>query len=544
MSNKTVKQSILIGALTSSFGIFISKFIGLFYLSPLTELAGAENIVFYSITYNWYDILLKISSAGIPFATSAIVAKYAAKDDYKTVLLIKKLSISLIMALSFIAVFLFVVFAGPIATKTLGQDATIADINNLKTLFMILLIAVILVPFLSSLRGYYQGLKRMDLYASSEVLEQFVRVSIIVFIGYVFVRILKFDSIWAIYVAIAAAGIAALVSIIFFVFSTKKEDQRIMELARAQDNKAINKKIIIKEIISIATPYLLISILGTTSSLINANFFIDYATKLGTDYSTAKLSLAIVQTNCGKLASIPYVLTLGFSSGLVPYITESLETKKYKLLSKQLSLVIDTVLFVLTPMILIFTFFAKEIYFIMYGGANLELAAHLFRVNNLVILTDTIAPILSSILVTVKLRKEAILTLAISTIVKIGGFFLFVKLFGADGLSISTFLASLTCIVSYVLILEKTYDLHLLLILKRLLLTTVAGFVMVLPVKGLAMLINIECISRIVVALCMCAYGLLMLIIYFAVSFYFGLPQAILGIKKISFKELISKIRR
>ena len=100
MSEKRIKQSILVGALTSSFGIFISKTLGLIYITPLNALAKEGNMYFYSITYTYYDLLLKISSAGIPFAIAALVARYYAKEDYKTILLVKKMGISIIMALS------------------------------------------------------------------------------------------------------------------------------------------------------------------------------------------------------------------------------------------------------------------------------------------------------------------------------------------------------------------------------------------------------------------------------------------------------------
>ena len=66
-----MKQSLLIGALTSSFGIFVSKLLGLLYYSPLSAIAGESNMAFYSIVYTYYDLLLQISQAGIPFAIAS-----------------------------------------------------------------------------------------------------------------------------------------------------------------------------------------------------------------------------------------------------------------------------------------------------------------------------------------------------------------------------------------------------------------------------------------------------------------------------------------
>ena len=105
------KESLLIGALTSSFGVFVSKALGLLYYSPLSGMAGEENMVFYSVTYTYYDLLLKISSAGIPFAIAALVAKYVAKNDYKTALVVKKLGISLVMGLNVISAIIFILFS-------------------------------------------------------------------------------------------------------------------------------------------------------------------------------------------------------------------------------------------------------------------------------------------------------------------------------------------------------------------------------------------------------------------------------------------------
>ena len=127
-------------------------------------------MVFYSVTYTYYDLLLKISSAGIPFAIAALVAKYVTKEDYKTALVVKKLGTSLVMGLSFISALIFILISEPLARQSMGSLASAQDIQQLKTLFMILLVAVILVPYLSSIRSYYQGLKRLDLYASSQVL--------------------------------------------------------------------------------------------------------------------------------------------------------------------------------------------------------------------------------------------------------------------------------------------------------------------------------------------------------------------------------------
>ncbi len=543
MPKNKKNQSLMIAALTSSFGIFVSKALGLIYYSPLSSFAGEANMAFYSIAYTYYDLLLKISSAGIPFAIAALVSRYYAKQDYKTVLLIKKLGISIVMSLTFLVAIIFFIASPSLARQSMGSAATLEDIQHLQTIFSILLFAVILVPFLSAIRGYYQGLKRLDLYGSSQALEQFVRVFCIIFFGYLFVRIIKLDSIYAIYAAIGAAGVAALVTIIFFLFFTKEDDKHINELVKSQQSPQMSKKVLISEIISLSVPYLLISFLGSLSALINSTFFMETATKAGMSVEQAKLEMGILLANCNKLSSIPQVLTLGFSSGLVPYLSESFEKQDVKTLNKQIISLIETAFFILIPTVIIFTFFARDIYFIMYGNSNLDVGTKLFRFYSLVTFTDTIAPILSSIMITLRLKKEATLTLLMSCVIKLISFFILVRLMGSNGMTLSTAISSLFVILVYGFILKRKFNTKFSLTLRKTLFIIIASLIMVVPIYLLHGLLQFAYTSRILDIVIMAVCGMLMISIYYFVSVKFGLPQVIFGIKDISPKAILKRFR-
>ena len=544
MSKKVVKQSLLIGILTSSFGIFLSKALGLIYYSPLSALAGESNMSFYSITYTYYDQLLKISSAGIPFAIAALTARYYAKEDYKTVLLVRKLGTSVVMALSMVIALGFLLLSGPLARQSMGALASEQDIANLKTLFLILIFAVVLVPYLSATRGYYQGLKRLDLYASSQVLEQFVRVFSILLFGYIFVRVFNFDSIWAIFVAMAAAGIAALLTIFYLKHFTRNDDRHVEELVREQDTEAESYKTILIELLSLGVPYLVISFLGSVSALVNTSYFIKEATASGMPFEQAKLSLGILQANCAKLSSIPQVLTLGFSSGLVPYLTESYQKGDDEKIAMQITQIIDTCLFILIPVILIFVVFSRDIYFIMYGNHNLDLGSSLFRINCIVTFTDTVAPILSSIMITLMQRKNAILVLLASGVIKLLSFKPLVASFGAGGMVYSTVLANGFVLLAYLIQLTRTFSIDYKKTLRRVVQTLISTAAMLLPAFGIHSLLHLSYLSRLKDIIVMGALGLLMLIIYFIVSSLFRLPQQILGITDITPRALIQRLRK
>ncbi|MBQ6494000.1 MAG: oligosaccharide flippase family protein [Erysipelotrichaceae bacterium] len=547
MSNKEkMKQSLLIGALTSSFGIFVSKLLGLLYYSPLSAIAGEANMAFYSIVYTYYDLLLQISQAGIPFAIAALVAKYYAKQDYRSVLLVRKLGTSIVMALSFVTGLVFLVAAEPLARQSLGLTAPAEDVQNLKIMFDILIVAVLIVPLLSSVRGYVQGLKRLDLYASSQVLEQFVRVFSIIFFAFLFVRILNFKSIWAIFVAIAAASIGALVAYIFTGIMAKDDMNRVEELSKNQEVRhKVSEKEIIKEIITLGIPYLIISFLGTAGPLINTTFFMDTMTKsFGAGiYEEAKLSAGILQANIAKISNIPSVLAIGFGSGMVPYLSESLEKRDNRQITRQINQILDTVTYILVPMTFIFIFFARDIYYIMYGNSNLDLGTRLFAVSNIQIFLGTIAPIFSSIMMSLKLRKDAIITLIVSFVIKFVSFFPLVSRFGAYGMIYSSGLYYLSQIIMYFFCLRKNFGINIKGASRRFVMISIASLIMVLPAWLIRSFIPFGYDSRLVDMLIMGLLGILMLVIYYFVSAYIGLPQKIFAIDDISPKKLLSRFR-
>ena len=537
------KQSLLIGALASSFGVFVSKMLGLLYYSPLSSLAGEGNMAFYSITYTYYDLLLKISSAGIPFAIAAIVAKYVAHEDYKTAMVVRKLGTSLVMAISVFSAFIFIFCSGSIARQSLGNLASDADIANLKNLFMILILAVILVPYLSVIRSYYQGLKRLDLYASSQVLEQFVRVFFILIAGFVVVKILKFDSIYAIYTAIMAAGIEAFVAILFFKKSTKEDDRRIDELIKNQEGEAADTRYIFKEIIDLGVPYLLISFLGSSGPLVNTSFFLSHVTASGgMPQAEAVLSLGILQANCSKLNAIPQVLTSGFCAGLVPYLTESLVKQDYRQMNKQIMQILNTVLYILIPVLFIFNFFARDVYYIMYGNSNLDLGTSLFKASNYYAFTETVLPILSSIMITLRLKKEAILTLLMCFLLKLISFFPMVKYLWAYGMVTSTCFASVISITVYLVMLNRRFGISFKQTFKVALLVIICSFIMIVPGILIHNLFGFGYDSRVIDILIMMLCGIVMVIVYIVCSYFCYLPQALFGFKKSDIKRLIHKV--
>ena len=226
------KQSIVAGALVSSAGIFFAKLIGLIYAIPFNNILGTNvNVEYYAITQSLYMYLLNVCQAGFPFAIATLVARYTTKGDYKTSIFVKKLSTRLMISLGFVMMLLFMLFSKPIA-HMMYDGAGSAD--DLRWAFVGSSFALFFVPILSSMRGFYQGLKEMEIYSLSQVLEQLANASFVLIASSIAVYIFHGDHIWAVYFGVFSTSVAAITAMIHLKFYDRKRMKEIRRLAHEQ----------------------------------------------------------------------------------------------------------------------------------------------------------------------------------------------------------------------------------------------------------------------------------------------------------------------
>lgn len=527
MISNSKKQTFLRGSLTSSAGIFLSKLIGIIYVSPLTSLATTKNMAYYGAAYTYYNLLLQICTAGLPFAIASIIAKYASKGDYKTVLLVRKLSTALLCVSGFVMAIIFFMIAKPLSIGVLGPKSTSSDLQEMMNSFRLLAIALFLVPFLNSYRGFYQGLKNLRLYANTQVIEQFVRVFSLLFLGYACVKILKLGNVWAVYMAILATSIGAFVALLFYMQYDKRHIGAIYRSARMQETPGENTKDIFQELLFLGIPYLVVSILGNSQTLINTHYFISVATGLGMDYDTATKIYAIIETQCDKLTSIPQVLGAGFSAGIIPYMTISYEQKNFKELRNNIRQSLDTVLFIAVPICFCLLIFARPVFYVFFGNEALDYGQRCVEFVSLLALVSTLTPICISTMMTLKLKKECLVYLFIGFLVKVITFFPLMRLIGYSGSIYSSVLCSMTIIFLTLTKLQNRYEVSYKTTWVRFFKMLLAccfmnGFIF--PIQRFFPVVET---SRVLALLQLGAYGILALGGYFYFTYMMKLPQAI-----------------
>ncbi len=529
MTNRR-KQSLIAGGLTSTAGIFLSKALGILYVSPFTALASEANTAYYAYAYSIYDLLLKVSLAGLPFAVAALVAKYMVKEDVKTVILIRKLSMSFMAVFGFVSMMIVLIFSEPITTLIITENVTAETLQRTRNVLMIISLALFVVPLLSSYRGFYQGLKYLKEYAFSQVLEQLARILFLLGMGFLAVVIFRQDSMWAVYFAVLSTSVSAMISIFQFVFLDRRVYKDLKAKANEQHNEPVNRKELMMELFNFSIPFFLMSFFSSGFSISNLFLFNRSMYMISDNENQIKLLYSMIMFTTNKLTSIPQVLAPGFSIAIIPYITSSYERKDMKEVRKYITDALNTVLYLAIPLSFVLYFLAEPVYYVMYGAQNVEVGAIVLRTSTLLALTGTVYPVVTTMMMSLRMKRKILTSWIIGFFINMATIMPLILVFNFYGSILSAALSSAFVIIVSLVQIRKTLGIRYTKTL-RLLLLMIVGMISFYAVSVLFGLLigDPTHYPRIIMLIILGIGTLLTMAAYFATTYWLQVPQAIFG---------------
>ena len=529
--NDRQKHSLILGGLTSSAGVFISKAIGILYVTPFTMLATAENLSYYARAYNVYEIVLNVSIAGLPFAIATMVAKYTLKGQFKTVLLVRKLSTAILALMGFVAMIFLLLAAQPIAQFSVSGAADSLEVIRTRNVMMIMALAVFTVPLLNSYRGFYQGLKELKIYSFSQVLEQITRVSFLLGIGFLLVYILKFDAIWAVYAAIMSTSLSAVSSIVYFAIKDRKHLTEIKQKAKESDEVLTNQKEILKEMFYFSIPFLLNVFLNNSNNTINLLFFNKAMLMHGASLPEADLYYSMVMFTTNKLTSIPQVVAPGFITAIIPYVTTAFENKDLKQMQKHVLDSVETVFYITLPLAYFLFGISTEIYYVMYGADSLAMGGEVLRYNSITGILFNLAAISNALMMALRLRKQNLLISFGGVLLKFALFVPMIVWFGYKGSIYSNAINQLVLFLINMYLIKLNYKVHYKRTVRRVIFMFFGLMAMQLSFFALnAIGLYVVDQGRFIALIELGVYGVVGVLAYLSTTSYFRLPQKILNL--------------
>lgn len=418
------QSRLLRGTFILSAAVFFSKFLGLVFIIPFAALVHEKGLALYGYAYVPYSIILSMATAGIPMAISKFVSKYNTLGDYRTGRRLFR-SGMLLMTLTGIAAFLLLYFLAPaIAPLVVDPDATTGDTNSTKdvvTVIRLVSLALIAVPPMSLMRGYFQGFQSMGPTAVSQVVEQIVRIGFILVGAALVIYVFGGTVSTAVGVATFAAFVGALGGMIVLVWYWKKRKKHLdRQVAESRKDTNLPLKTMYKELITYAIPFVIVGLAIPLYQLVD-QFTVNHTlTSVGYTLKEAEDVFANLNQATQKLIMIPVSLATALSVTLVPTITNSFTSGKFGRMHNQMTQAFQIVLFLTIPAAVGLSVLAYSVYGTLYGISKdeLELGGQILRWYAPTAVFFAMFSITAAILQGINQQKFAIFSLLVGLLLK------------------------------------------------------------------------------------------------------------------------------
>ncbi|KYD11214.1 hypothetical protein B4135_3329 [Caldibacillus debilis] len=312
--SKFVKGTIILlaaGMMTRILG-FINRVV-------IARSIGEEGVGLYMMTYPAFILAVTIIQLGIPVAVSKRIAEAEALGEHRKIKKIFALSLFITLALSFL-VTPVLYFGAPYLTEALFTDE--------RALYPLQTIAPVLpiVAASSVIRGYFQGKQNMLPSALSQLIEQLVRIFLLLALTRLFV---PYGPEYAASAAMLAIIGGEFLSCLYLagLFKIKKAFQLRKNFFRSLKNSRAE----FRELMAIALPATGSRLIGSVSWFIEPIVVTQSLALAGVSAVAATKQYGILTGLALPLLLLPSFITAALSTSLVPAISEAASLKNYYL---------------------------------------------------------------------------------------------------------------------------------------------------------------------------------------------------------------------
>jgi stage V sporulation protein B len=360
-----MRQSFFYGTVILILAGAVTKILGFANRIVLSRIIGAEGMGLYQMVVPLLYFLITLTTFGLPVAIAKQVAETEAARDAKKTHRFLLISLFLTGGISLLVSVLLVVTARFITTWMFADERS----------FIVLLAAVPVIPIASIsavLRGYFQGKHNMIPTAASQLVEQVVRMALVVVMT---ISFLEHGVEYATAGAVASIifGEAAGLLYIFWQYrnSSQKTAARLMETPLLTSMK-LNREGF-RQLLSVSLPVTMSRLIGSIAyvlepmvvpfALVIAGFQTQQATSLYGQFAGMAVPLLL----------FPTFLTYSLSISLVPAVAEAAYQKNARLVHRRIYQAMRISLVIGAPCTVLLYLFAEPLCGLLYHNREVGL---------------------------------------------------------------------------------------------------------------------------------------------------------------------------
>ena len=536
------KNSFMSGAIIATLGIIICKVLGLVYVIPFYAVVGPLGRSLYSYAYSIYSMFVNVSTSGIPLAISKSVSEYEALEYYHTKERIYKLGKKIMIILGIICFLLMIIFADGLARYIIGDAVGGNSVSDIAFVIRVVSTALLFVPFLSVARGYVQGGKFIQISSAANIIEQLVRVLVVVLGSYLFIKVFNFGTVNGVAIAVFGATIGAFVALTYILIKISKNKKYFnVNEKQKEEEKSITDKYLIKKVIIYAIPFIIIGIMKSAYCIVDTFTIVKGLTSLGFDTLTAETASSVIVTWANKFNNIVTSICLGVAISLIPSISSSLVKKDFKGVNDKINQAFQMIVYLTLPMAIGISFLAEPIWIVFYGTESLIIGSSILKVCIFSAISYSMYSILVDANQAMNNTKITFGILGTCVLLKI---LLNVPMMNLLDLlnikayyapAITDILIQLTVFVFVLIIFRKKYKFAYKTTFINSLKTLLSVSVMLIVLVGIKLVFNQYLVGgRVMSIVSIIIYGVIGVLVYFGFSYKMGLINDIFGENRVN----------
>jgi polysaccharide transporter, PST family len=479
MEDHMSDSKLLRGTFILTAGTFLSKFLGMIYIIPFFLIVGEQGGALFQYGYTPYAIFISMATMGVPLAVSKFVSKYNALGDYETGRQLFRTGLVVMFATGFIAFLLLFLTAPLLAPYIISENNAGNTIEDITAVIRMVSVALIIVPAMSIIRGFFQGHQSMGPTAVSQVVEQIVRIAFLLVSSYIVLNVLNGKLATAVGFATFGAFVGALGGMVVLGLYWRKRKNHLNELLQSSTTKTnMTKKEMMKELFSYAGPFVFV---GLAIPLYQVVEQFTFNRALGTE--NAESVFAYVHYYGHKLVMIPVSLATGFALSLIPAVTKSFTAGNHVHLKNQINQTIQAVFLLILPAVIGLSVLAYPAFTVFFTVS--EIGASLLRWYAPVALLFSLFTVTAAILQGINQQRYAVISLFLGFLFKVTMNSLFIQSFGAVGSIVTTAIGFTISVLFNLIMIGKHTDVDYNKILRRTMLIVIFTFLMAITVSGI-----------------------------------------------------------
>ena len=330
--------------LIATIAIVFTKILGMLYVIPFYGMLDGKGTALYGYAYSIYIVFLDISSAGLPIAISKIISEYSALGKNEAKVRSYKIGRNIMVLIAFVVWLFLFIFARQVAHVMLGNLEGGNTLSDVALAIRSVSFAILIVPFLSVTKGYLQGHKIINIPSYSQVIEQIVRISVILLGTYFILNVIGGKVTTAVCVSVFAAFLAGLVAYIYI--RIKIHQDKSIDINKEYEKDDVSNKEIVKKIFSYAIPFIIINVVGSIYNFIDLTLLVRTMDYLKLSPELVEFASTSVTTWAPKINMIVTSVAMGMSTSFIPTMVTAYTLKNWKEVNNKFNQAIQIILLI------------------------------------------------------------------------------------------------------------------------------------------------------------------------------------------------------